>query len=199
MFLQFGGVIIYWRSVKFPGILWRAVVRSKFRLQSVLVVSEIQRWNLLQLLWNFLLKFYHSQFVVLDGRIWDHSCNLFLENSWMLSIFLVTRFLNSSLLISISWYLWAIFGDHFEDYEELYLYALWLILWDSLYLCFVLVEYLPSCGFFYLYWEVFPTLIIGVDLFFCFQLHIDFFWIDWLRSGCFHIVLIKVNLIASAA
>ena len=41
----------------------------------------------------------------------------------------------------------------------------------------VLLEYSLSCRFFY-YCEVFSTLIIGVDLFFCFQLHIIFF--DWL-------------------
>jgi len=64
---------------------------------------------------KFLLKFYHSQLVVLDGRIWDRSCSLFPENSWTLSIFLVTRFLNSYLLILICWYFWAIVGDRFED------------------------------------------------------------------------------------
>jgi len=66
-------------------------------------------------------------------------------------------------------------------------------------LFFVLKEYLPSYGFFDLYWKVFPTLIIGVDLFFYFWLHIGFVWIDWLRSGYFHIIMIKVNLFASAA
>ena len=64
---------------------------------------------------KFLLEFYHSQFVVLDGRIWDRSCSLFLENSWTLSIFLMTRFLNSTLLILICWYFCAIVGDRFED------------------------------------------------------------------------------------
>jgi len=44
---------------------------------------------------KFLLELYHSHFVVLDGRIWDRSFRLFPENSWTLSIVLVTRFLNS--------------------------------------------------------------------------------------------------------
>ena len=46
---------------------------------------------------KFLIEFYHSWFVVLDGQIWDQSCSLFSKNSWTLSIFLVTRFLNSYL------------------------------------------------------------------------------------------------------
>jgi len=56
-FFNLNGVIVYWRSVEVSGILWRAVVRNKFLLPSVLVVSEIQQWNILQLLWNFYWSF----------------------------------------------------------------------------------------------------------------------------------------------
>jgi len=52
-FFNLDGVIIYWKFVEVSGILWRAAARSKFVLLSVLIVSEIQRWNLLQLLRNF--------------------------------------------------------------------------------------------------------------------------------------------------
>ena len=56
-FFNLNDVIVYCRSVEVSGILWRVVVRSKFLLPSLLVVSEIQQWNLLQLLWNFYWSF----------------------------------------------------------------------------------------------------------------------------------------------
>ena len=67
---------------------------------------------------KFLLEFYNSQLFVLDSQIWDRSCSLFPKNSWTLSIFLVTRFLNSSLLISICWYFWVIVGDRLRIRES---------------------------------------------------------------------------------
>jgi len=56
-FCNLDGGIVYWRSLEESGILWRTVVRRKFLLPSVLVVSEIKRLNLLQLLWNFYWSF----------------------------------------------------------------------------------------------------------------------------------------------
>jgi len=148
---------------------------------------------------KFLLTFYHSHFVVFDSRIWYWSCSIFPENSWTLSIFLVTRFLNFSLLISICWY----FGPLLVTVWGLGRIILVCSVINFVRLIVPLFWYLWSIyrpvGFFYLYWEVFPTLIIAVDLFFCFRLHIGFVWIDWLHSECFNIVLIKVNLIASVA
>jgi len=52
-FSNLDGGIIYLRYVEPLVILWRAAVRRKFLLPSVLIVSEIQQLNLLQLLWNF--------------------------------------------------------------------------------------------------------------------------------------------------
>jgi len=56
-FFNLDGMIVYLRSVELSGILWRVVVCRMFLFPSVLVVSEIQRWNLLQLLWNFYWSF----------------------------------------------------------------------------------------------------------------------------------------------
>ena len=57
-FFNLDSVIVYWRSVEVSGILWRrAVVRRTFLLPSVLIVSKMQRWNLLQLLWNLYWSF----------------------------------------------------------------------------------------------------------------------------------------------
>jgi len=116
-----------------------------------------------------------------------------------MAIFLVMRFLNSSLLISICWYFGPLFVTFWGLERVVLIYS--MISFCETYCTFVLVllEYLPSCGFFDIYWEVFPMLIIGVNLFFCFWPHIGFVWIYWLSLGCFHIVLVKVNLIASAA
>ena len=81
----------------------------------------------------------------------------------------------------------------------MYWYALWLILRDSLYLSFGIIGVFIVLWVFLSLLRGFSTLIISVDLFFYFRLHIGFVWIDWLRLGCFHIVMIKVNLIASIA
>jgi len=113
-FFNLDRVIVYWRSIEVSWILWRVVVRSKFLLPSVLVVSKINGeifFNCFEIFTGVLSPTVHC----LDGRIWHQSCSLFPENSWTLSIFLVTRFLNSSLLISICWYFWGIVGDRCED------------------------------------------------------------------------------------
>jgi len=56
-FSNLDGGIVYWRFVEASRSLWRVVVHRKFLLPLVLVVLEIQRRNLLQLLWNFYWSF----------------------------------------------------------------------------------------------------------------------------------------------
>ena len=118
--------VTYGKAVKHSGVknIWKKkLIFFELPYWSKLDVRHCIDWNLFRnptvksfpIALKFLLEFYHSQFVVLDGQSWDRSCNLFPENSWTLSISLVTKFLNSSLLISICWYFWAIVGDRFED------------------------------------------------------------------------------------
>ena len=61
---------------------------------------------------KFLLEFYHSKLVILDGCIWDRSSSLFPENLWTLAIFssdeiLELFLINFNLLIFL-----VIVGDH---------------------------------------------------------------------------------------
>jgi len=94
-FFNLDGVIVYWKSVELSGILWRAIVRRTFLLQSVLVVSEIQQWNLFQLLWNFYWSFItHSSLfwmvrveigaVIYFQKIRERCLFLWWRNSWTL-------------------------------------------------------------------------------------------------------------------
>ena len=112
-FFNLNDVIVYWRSVEVLEILWKAAIRNKFLLPPVLVVSEIQRWNLLQLFWKFYWSFItHSSLfwtvgleigaVVCFQKIRERCLFFLWRDSWTL--------INFNLLI-----FWAIVGDCFED------------------------------------------------------------------------------------
>jgi len=69
---------------------------------------------------------------------------------------------------------WVIVGDHLRIKKSCIDILCDWFFWDSLYLCFDIVRVFTVPWIFYLYWEVFPTLIISVDLVVSFQLHIGF-------------------------
>jgi len=111
---------------------------------------------------KFSLKSYHSQYFILDGRIWNRSSSLFLKNSWTIIIFLVTRLLNSSLLnINLLIYFGPLLATMRNRNNCIDMLCDWF-LWDSLSLCFGIIEVSTISWTFGFYWEVFPMLIIGV-------------------------------------
>ena len=170
IFLQLDVVIVYWGYVECPEFCEELLSAGRFyyRQSWLFRKSNGEFFSNCSKIFTGVLPLTVHCFERSDLRLELYSISrkfmnvVYFSSNEILELF----FINFNLLI---------FLGHFCDRLRIRnQYVLLLILWDSLYLCFGISEIFTVPWVFCLYWEVFPTLIISVDLFFCFQLHIGF-------------------------